>query len=33
MALDKLAASGNCKIVLLPADLQDAVRGLFSKGK
>jgi regulator of protease activity HflC (stomatin/prohibitin superfamily) len=32
-ALDKLAASGNSKIVLLPADLQDAVRGLFSRVK
>ena len=30
-ALDKLAASGNSKIVLLPADLQDAVRGVLGK--
>ena len=30
-ALDKLAASGNSKIVLLPADLQDAVRGILGK--
>jgi hypothetical protein len=32
-ALDKLAASGNSKIVLLPADLQDAVRGLLSRAR
>ncbi len=32
-ALDKIAASGNSKIVLLPADLQDAVRGIFSRAK
>ena len=30
-ALDKLATSDNSKIVLLPADLQDAVRGLFTR--
>lgn len=30
-ALDKLAASGNSKIVLLPADLQEAVRGVLGK--
>jgi regulator of protease activity HflC (stomatin/prohibitin superfamily) len=33
LALDKLAGSANSKIVLLPADLQEAVRGLFTKGK
>ena len=33
LALDKLANSGNSKIVLLPADLQDAVRGLFTKAR
>jgi regulator of protease activity HflC (stomatin/prohibitin superfamily) len=33
MALDKLAASHNSKVVLLPADLQEAIRGLFAKGK
>lgn len=33
LALDKLANSGNSKIVLLPADLQEAIRGLFTKGK
>jgi regulator of protease activity HflC (stomatin/prohibitin superfamily) len=32
-AMDKLAASQNSKIVLLPADLQEAVRGLFARGK
>ena len=32
-ALDKLAASGNSKIVLLPADLQDAVRGILGKAR
>ena len=32
-ALDKLAASGNSKIVLLPADLQDAVRGFLGRAK
>ena len=31
LALDKLASSGNSKIVLLPADLQEAVRGLFAR--
>ncbi len=30
-ALNRLGASDNAKIVLLPADLQSAVRGLFSK--
>ncbi len=30
-ALDKMAASQNAKIVVLPADLQEAVRGLFTK--
>lgn len=32
-ALDKLAASGNNKIVVLPADLQDAVKGLLGKAR
>lgn len=32
-ALDKLAASGNSKIVLLPADLQETLRGIFSRAK
>ena len=32
-ALDKLAASGNSKIVLLPADLQEAVRGVLGKAR
>jgi len=33
LALDKLANSGNSKVVLLPTDLQDAIRGLFTKAK
>ncbi|HEX6006871.1 MAG TPA: SPFH domain-containing protein [Burkholderiales bacterium] len=33
LALDRLATSGNSKIVLLPADLQDTLRGIFSKGR
>ncbi len=33
LAMDKMAASPNSKIVLLPADLQDAVRGLFTKAR
>jgi regulator of protease activity HflC (stomatin/prohibitin superfamily) len=33
LALDRLAASGNSKIVLLPADLQDTLRGIFGKGR
>jgi regulator of protease activity HflC (stomatin/prohibitin superfamily) len=32
-ALAKLGESGNAKVVLLPADLQDALRGLFARGK
>jgi len=32
-ALDKMAASGNSKIVLLPADLQEAVRGLLGRAR
>ena len=32
-ALDKISNSSNSKIVLLPADLQDAVRGLFTKAR
>jgi len=32
-ALDKLAVSGNSKLVVLPADLQDAVRGLLGRGR
>ena len=31
--IDRLATSGNSKIVLLPADLQDTLRGIFSKGR
>jgi regulator of protease activity HflC (stomatin/prohibitin superfamily) len=30
-AMDRMAASQNAKIVVLPADLQEAVRGLFTK--
>ncbi len=30
-ALDKLGASGNSKIVVLPADLQDALRGILGR--
>ena len=33
LALDRLASSTNSKFVLLPGDLQEAVRGLFSRGK
>jgi regulator of protease activity HflC (stomatin/prohibitin superfamily) len=33
LALDRLAASGNSKIVLLPADLQDALRGILGRPK
>ena len=32
-ALDKLAASGNSKSVLLPADLQDALRGILGRAR
>jgi regulator of protease activity HflC (stomatin/prohibitin superfamily) len=32
-AIDKLAASGNSKIVLLPADLQDALKGVLGKAR
>jgi regulator of protease activity HflC (stomatin/prohibitin superfamily) len=32
-ALDKLALSGNSKLVVLPADLQDAVRGLLGRSR
>ena len=32
-ALDKISNSGNSKIVLLPADFQEAVRGLFTKAR
>ena len=32
-AMDKIAVSQNAKIVVLPADLQEAVRGLFARGK
>ena len=32
-AVDNLASSQNSKIVLLPADLQDAVRGLLARGR
>src|SRR5688572_15232040 len=31
-AIDKVATSQNSKIILLPADLQEAVRGLFARG-
>ena len=30
-ALDKLGASGNSKIVIMPADLQDALRGILGR--
>ncbi|MEO8039115.1 MAG: SPFH domain-containing protein [Betaproteobacteria bacterium] len=30
-AMEKLATSNNSKVVVLPADLQDALRGLFGK--
>jgi len=33
LALDRLAASGNSKIVVLPADLQDTLRGIFGKAR
>ena len=33
LALARLAASGNSKIVVLPADLQDTLRGIFSKAR
>jgi len=32
-ALDKLGASGNSKIVVLPADLQDALRGILGRAR
>ena len=32
-ALDKLAASGNSKIVLLPADMQETLRGILGKAR
>lgn len=32
-ALDNLAASGNSKIVLLPADLQETLRGILGKAR
>ncbi len=32
-ALDKIVASDNSKIVLLPADLQDALRGILGKAR
>jgi regulator of protease activity HflC (stomatin/prohibitin superfamily) len=32
-ALDNLAASGNSKFVLLPADLQETLRGMLGKGR
>jgi len=32
-ALDNLAASGNSKIVLLPADLQETLRGMLGKAR
>ncbi|MBI3919463.1 MAG: SPFH/Band 7/PHB domain protein [Betaproteobacteria bacterium] len=33
LALDKLAESGNSKLVILPADFQDAMRGLLGRGR
>ena len=33
LALDKLAESGNSKLVILPADFQDAVRGLLGRSR
>jgi regulator of protease activity HflC (stomatin/prohibitin superfamily) len=33
LALDKLAQSGNSKLVILPADFQDAMRGLLGRGR
>lgn len=32
-ALQHLGASGNSKLVLLPADLQDTLKGLFGRGR
>jgi regulator of protease activity HflC (stomatin/prohibitin superfamily) len=32
-ALDKMAASQNSKVVLLPGDLQEALRGILGRGK
>jgi regulator of protease activity HflC (stomatin/prohibitin superfamily) len=32
-ALDKLAESGNSKLVILPADFQEAMRGLLGRGR
>lgn len=32
-ALDKLGTSGNSKIVVLPADLQDALRGILGRAR
>jgi regulator of protease activity HflC (stomatin/prohibitin superfamily) len=32
-ALDKLSASGNSKFVVLPADLQDALRGILGRAR
>ncbi|MFZ5510830.1 MAG: SPFH domain-containing protein, partial [Pseudomonadota bacterium] len=32
-SITRLAESGNAKVVLLPADLQEAVKGIFSKLK
>lgn len=32
-ALSRLAASDNAKLVVLPADLQDALKGLFARGR
>ena len=33
LALDRLAASGNSKIVVLPADLQDTLRGILGRAR
>ncbi|MNC97595.1 hypothetical protein D3C83_152980 [compost metagenome] len=32
-ALDKISASQNSKIVLLPGDLQDALKGILGKAR
>lgn len=33
LALDRLSASGNSKIVVLPADLQDTLRGILGRAR
>jgi regulator of protease activity HflC (stomatin/prohibitin superfamily) len=32
-AMENLAGSNNAKVVVLPADLQETVRGLMGRGK